>query len=72
MPYYKRIKDLREDNDKTQVEIANYLGMKQPQYHRYEKGTRDIPTDILIDLARYYNVSTDYLLGLTDNPKRNK
>lgn len=66
MAYYKRIRDLREDNDKTQNEIAQYLGMKQPQYYRYETGLRDIPSDILIKLAQYYNTSTDYILGLSD------
>ena len=70
MSYYKRIRDLREDHDKTQSDIAKYLGMKQPQYYRYENGLRDIPSDILIALAKYYNTSTDYLLGLTDNPKK--
>ena len=70
MSYYKRIKDLREDNDKTQNDIAKYLGMKQPQYYRYENGLRDVPSDILIALAKLYNTSTDYILGLTDNPKR--
>ena len=69
MVCYRRIRDLREDNDKTQTEIANYLGMKQPQYYRYENGLRDIPSDVLIKLADYYNVSTDYILGRTDNPK---
>ncbi|WP_448920721.1 helix-turn-helix domain-containing protein [Eubacterium sp.] len=63
---YRRIKDLREDNDKTQKELAEYLGMKQPQYYRYENGLRDIPTDILIKLSKYYKVSVDYILGLTD------
>lgn len=63
---YRRIKDLREDNDKTQKELAEYLGMKQPQYYRYENGLRDIPTDILIKLSKYYNISVDYILGLTD------
>lgn len=57
---------MREDNDKTQKELAEYLGMKQPQYYRYENGLRDIPTDILIKLSKYYNVSVDYILGLTD------
>ncbi|MGN0525858.1 MAG: helix-turn-helix domain-containing protein [Acutalibacteraceae bacterium] len=66
MAYYKRIKDLREDNDKTQKEVADYLGMKQPQYYRYETGVRDIPSDVLIALSKYYNVTTDYILGLTD------
>nr|WP_294777963.1 helix-turn-helix transcriptional regulator [uncultured Eubacterium sp.] len=66
MALYRRIKDLREDNDKTQKELAEYLGMKQPQYYRYENGLRDIPTDILIKLSKYYSVSVDYILGLTD------
>ena len=57
---------MREDNDKTQKQLADYLGMKQPQYYRYENGQRDIPTDILIKLSKYYNVSVDYILGLTD------
>ncbi|MBD5083410.1 MAG: helix-turn-helix transcriptional regulator [Clostridiales bacterium] len=72
MAYYKRLKDLREDNDKTQKDIADYLGMKQPQYSRYENGLRDIPSDILIMLADYYNVSTDYIFGRTNNPKISK
>lgn len=66
MALYRRIKDLREDNDKTQKQLADYLGMKQPQYYRYENGQRDVPTDILIKLSKYYNVSVDYILGLTD------
>ncbi len=66
MALYRRIRDLREDNDKTQKELAEYLGMKQPQYYRYENGQRDIPTDILIKLSQYYKVSVDYILGLTD------
>lgn len=70
MSYYKRIRDLREDNDITQNEIAKYLGMKQPQYYRYENGLRDVPSDILIELSKYYNTSVDYILGLTDNPKK--
>lgn len=72
MACYKRIRDLREDNDKTQTEVANFLGMKQPQYYRYETGLRDIPSDVLIKLADYYGVSTDYILGRTDNPEVNK
>lgn len=67
MPYYKRIRDLREDNDKTQQEVASYLNMKQPQYYRYESGLREIPVDVLAALADYYNTSTDYILGRTDN-----
>ncbi len=67
MGYYKRIRDLREDHDLTQAQVAEYLSMKQPQYNRYERGIRDIPSDILIALARFYNTSTDYILGIVDN-----
>lgn len=67
--YYPRLRDLREDHDYSQRYIAGYLFMKQPQYSRYERGLRDIPTDILILLAKLYNTSTDYILGLTNNPK---
>lgn len=66
MGYYKRIRDLREDSDLTQKQVADYLSMKQPQYNRYERGIRDIPSDILIALAKYYHTSTDYILNLTD------
>ncbi len=69
MPQYRRIRELREDHDKTQTEIAQLLGMKQPQYFRYEKGYRDIPTDVLITLADYYGVSVDYILGRTNEPR---
>lgn len=62
MSYYKRIRELREDHDLTQRQVANYLSMPQPQYFRYEQGYRDIPTDILIALADYYNTSTDYMV----------
>ncbi len=68
--YYRRLKDLREDHDYSQKFIADYLKMKQPQYSRYERGLRDIPTDVLIKLAKLYNTSTDYLLGQTDNIKK--
>ena len=68
MAYYPRLRDMREDHDLTQQKLAKYLGMPQPQYFRYEQGLRDIPTDILIQLAKLYNTTTDYLLGLTDNP----
>ncbi len=67
--YYPRLRDLREDNDLTQSAVAQYLDMKQPQYSRYERGLRDIPTDILIKLAKLYKTSSDYILGLTNNPK---
>ena len=72
MNYYRRIRDLREDHDYTQSFVAAYLGMKQPQYHRYEKGFRDVPTDILIKLAVLYNTSTDYILNQTDDPSESK
>ncbi|MCH5286708.1 MAG: helix-turn-helix transcriptional regulator [Christensenellaceae bacterium] len=68
MACYRRIRDLREDHDLTQSEIAAHLGMKQPQYFRYEQGYRDVPTDILIRLADYYRTTTDYILGRTDDP----
>lgn len=68
MAHYRRIRELREDHDLTQSQLAAMLNMKQPQYFRYEQGYRDIPTDILIALADYYGVSTDYILGRTDMP----
>ena len=69
MGYYRRIRELREDHDLTQRQLAEMLHMPQPQYFRYEQGYRDISTDILIELANIYQTSTDYILGLTDNPK---
>lgn len=66
---YQRLRDLREDCDLTQKEIAEILGMSQTGYSKYETGENDIPTIILIKLADYYNTSTDYLLGRTNNPK---
>lgn len=69
MSYYRRIRDLREDHDLTQRQIAAELGITQPQYFRYEQGYRDLPTDILIFLADRYNTSTDYILGRTNNVK---
>ncbi len=66
MGYYKRIRDLREDSDLTQQQVADYLKMKQPQYNRYEKGYRDIPSDVLIALADLYGTTTDYILERTD------
>lgn len=69
---YQKIRDLREDHDLKQREVAAYLNCSQRVYSNYELGQRDIPTDILIRLSNFYNVSVDYLLGLTNNPKRNK
>ncbi len=63
---YRRIRDLREDADRLQKELAEYLQCTQVSYSHYELGKRDIPTDVLIRLAAYYGTSTDYLLGLTD------
>ena len=60
-----RLKDLREDNNLTQAAIAELLHVKQNTYSQYENGQRQIPIDCLIRLARYYRVSTDYILGLT-------
>ena len=67
---YSRIRELREDKDMNQTTMAKLLDMSQTGYSKYEVGTNDIPTQILIKLARFYNVSVDYLLGETDNPKR--
>ena len=67
---YQRIRDLREDMDKTQTDIARMLGMSQTGYSKYETGENDVPTSVLIKLARFYNTSIDYLLGETENPKR--
>ena len=63
---YRRIRDLREDRDLLQRDLATYLKCTQVSYSHYELGKRDIPTDVLIRLARFYGTSTDYLLGLTD------
>lgn len=66
---YERLKEIREDKDYKQIDIANYLGITQVQYSRYETGIRVIPVYHLIKLAKYYNVSVDYILGLTDERK---
>lgn len=66
---YPRIRDLRQDKDLKQKEIAAILGMSQTGYSKYETGENDIPSAVLIKLAAYYDVSVDYLLGLTNNPK---
>lgn len=68
---YRRIRDLREDHDLKQREVAEYLNCSQRVYSNYELGQRDIPTEVLIRLAEYYHVSVDYILGLTPNPQRN-
>ena len=66
---YKRIRELREDRDLLQKQLAEYLHCSQVAYSRYELGTRDIPTQVLIDLAKFHNTSFDYLLGMTDIKK---
>lgn len=66
---YKRIRDMREDQDLTQKQMAEYLKIHQTTYSDYEIGNLNVPIEVLIKLARYYNTSVDYLVGLTDNPK---
>lgn len=66
---YHRIRDLREDADLTQTQFSAYLNISQRAYSHYENGTRDIPTDILIKIADYYDVSIDYLLNRTNKKK---
>ena len=69
MVYIKILRDLREDHDKTQQEVADILGTSQTMYARYERGANELPLHHLITLCRYYRVSADYILGLTENPK---
>lgn len=64
--YVKRIRDLREDADLTQTEVAEYLGTSQTMYARYERGANEIPVRHIIKLCKYYKVSADYILGITD------
>ena len=66
---YRRIRDLREDKDLTQTQMGKVLSCSQRVYSNYERGDIDIPTAILIKLADFHNVSVDYLLNRTDNPK---
>ncbi|OKP83691.1 helix-turn-helix domain-containing protein [Paenibacillus sp. P32E] len=67
---FKRIRDLREDKDLTQQQMAEFLHITQATYSRYESGNLDIPTVLLIELSKFHKVSIDYLLNQTDNPKR--
>ena len=69
MSYYPRLKDLREDNDYTQKQIAEILKIHQTTYSDYEIGNLNIPVDVLIELAKLYNTSIDYIVGLTDETK---
>jgi len=66
--YLQRLRDLREDKDLTQTEVAAYLGIQQTVYSRYERGFQTIPPEHLLKLADFYSVSTDYILGRTQNP----
>ncbi len=68
--YLKRLKDLREDSDLTQIEVSKILNITRPQYSLYETGKRDIPIDLLCILAKLYNTSIDYIVGDTNNPTR--
>ena len=70
--YTKRLRDLREDHDKTQQQIADVLGTSQTMYARYERGANELPIRHLLTLCNYYGVSADYILGRTDNPKTNR
>ena len=70
MEYQRRLRDLREDYDKTQQEIADVLGTSQTMYARYERGANELPVRHLIKLAEYYHVSTDYLLGRSNDPTK--
>lgn len=72
MSIYKRLRDLREDADKSQEEIAKIIGTSQSYYAQYENGKRSIPFDRVIALAKYYNVSLDYIAGFSDVPKKLK
>ncbi|MBQ9098014.1 MAG: helix-turn-helix transcriptional regulator [Clostridia bacterium] len=70
MSVYQRLKDIREDADKSQKEIAEVIGTSQSYYAQYENGKRAIPFDRMVALAKYYNISLDYLAGLIDTPRR--
>ncbi len=72
MTYLKRMRDLREDHDKTQKDIADVLGTSQTMYARYERGANELPIRHLLALCEYYKVSADYFLGRTDKTTVNK
>ena len=67
---YERIRSLREDADLSQTQVAQYRGMSQTGYSKYETGENDIPTRVLIRLAGFYHTTTDYLLGISDRRER--
>lgn len=66
MPYYRRLRDLREDHDLTQSQLVEKLNMHKTTYTNYEQGKRDLPLEIAIKIAKFYGVSLDYLAGLND------
>lgn len=70
--YFDRLRDLREDKDLTQYDVAELLNTTQQVYSRYEKGVNEIPLHHIITLCKFYKVSADYILGLTNNPNINK
>lgn len=70
MIYYQRLKDLREDFDKTQEEIASLLNISRQHYSLYERGVRELPMHHFVTLAKYYNVSLDYIAGLLPTPRK--
>ena len=69
---YRRLRDLREDMDMTQAQIAEILGTAREQYNKYELGKQEIPFRHVITLARFYNVSIDYIAGIEDTPRKLK
>ncbi len=72
MDYIKRLYDLRTDNDYRQEDVANYLNITKQAYGMYENGKRNLPIEYLIKLSELYNVSTDYILNLTNTPNNEK
>lgn len=70
MYYYQRLRDLRDDHDMTQADVARLLNTVREQYNKYETGKQELPMHHFITLARFYNVSLDYLAGLTDTPRK--
>lgn len=72
MYYYRRLRDLREDKDLTQAEVAKLIGTAREQYNKYELGKQEIPFHHVITLAKFYNVTLDYFADLTDTPKKIK
>ena len=66
--YFRRLRDLREDRDLKQTDVAALLGIRQTVYSRYERGYQNLPLEVLLALADYYGVSTDYILGRTNDP----